>query len=99
MLYKVVTYHLNFRGRYTIIINYQKFEARCGAGGHVCGCICDWLWVRSAFEEMKYSIFSFCRPGVDVSLGVEFRRSTRNASGGKALGGKRGTECLNTEKS
>ena len=39
---------------------------------------CDWLWVRSPPEEMKY-LFSFLRSGVEAKRGVKFRHLTRNA--------------------
>ena len=50
---------------------------------HRCDCKTDWLWVRSPLEEMKYLlkvIFPFLRSGVEVTRGVEYCHSTRNAS-------------------
>ena len=52
------------------------------AQGAKCDCKCDWLWVRSLLEEMKYLykfIFPFLRSSVQAKRGVEFRHSTRNA--------------------
>ena len=42
-------------------------------------CKIDWLWVRSALEEMKY-LFKFKFSILRSDGGVVFRHSTRNAS-------------------
>ena len=52
-----------------------SLEASRGAGAQAGG-----LWVRFPLENMKYSIFSFPRSGVEIKRGVEFRHSIHNAS-------------------
>ena len=50
-------------------------ETSRDAGAQVCtDCKCDWFWVRSPLEEMKYLlkfIFSFFRSGVEAKAGTE----------------------------
>ena len=56
-------------------------EAIRGAGAQVCDYKRNWLWALISTQEHEIFIFSFLRPSVKAKLGVEFRHSTRNASG------------------
>ena len=66
------------------LVSGQSIEVSRGAGEQVCDCICDWLWIRSPVDKMKYLLkftFVLLHSGVEAKRGVEFRHSTRNASG------------------
>ena len=64
--------------------------------GRKCDCKIDCLWVRSPLEEVKYLftfISSFRRSGVKQSAALS---SATQHTMPSELGGKWGTECLNT---
>ena len=87
-------------------INQTKMTLKITSGqscrrGTKCDCKIDWLWIRSPLKEMEYLfkfIFPFLRSGVEAKRSVELPHSARNASRRRKvlLGGKWGTECLNT---
>ena len=60
----------------------------------MCDCKIDWLWVRSPLKEMKYLftfIFSFLHTDFEAALSFATQHAVP-----PELGGKWGTECLNT---